>query len=85
MSYLPSDKWATFDHSLISSFPWLLQTDPFNRSHLTPDMLIPDNELKAKIEEFVRTQAARKDGDHVAQHSSKGTIQAPTTDRALVD
>jgi len=46
-------------------------------------MLIPDDELKAKIEEFVRTQAGRKDG--VSQHSSKGTIEAPPTDMALID
>lgn len=81
---LPSSR-VTVDRPVILRHLLSDSTDPFNRSHLTPDMLIPDNELKAKIEEFVRTQAARKDGDHVAQHSSKGTIQAPTTDRALVD
>ncbi len=25
-------------------------TDPFNREHLTPDMLKPDTELKARID-----------------------------------
>lgn len=30
-----------------------LQTDPFNRSILTADMLIPHTELKAKIEAFL--------------------------------
>lgn len=34
-------------------------TDPFNRSHLTADMLIPDTDLKAKIEEFVRSQRSK--------------------------
>ncbi|KAJ8427801.1 hypothetical protein Cgig2_025819 [Carnegiea gigantea] len=81
---LPSSR-VTVDRPVILRHLLSDSTDPFNRSHLTPDMLIPDNELKAKIEEFVRTQAARKDGDRVAQHSSKGTIPAPTTDMALID
>ena len=38
----------------------ILQTDPFNRSHLTQDMLIPNTELKLQIEEFVRSQQSRK-------------------------
>ena len=38
----------------------LLQTDPFNRSHLTQDMLIPDVELKAKIEEFIKSQGLKR-------------------------
>ncbi|KAK3001229.1 hypothetical protein RJ639_020356 [Escallonia herrerae] len=33
-----------------------IQTDPFNRSHLTADMLIPDTELKAKIEDFIKSR-----------------------------
>ena len=37
-----------------------MQTDPFNRSHLTQDMLIPNTELKLQIEEFVRSQQSRK-------------------------
>lgn len=37
-----------------------LQTDPFNRSHLTQDMLIPDTELKSRIEEFIRSQRSKK-------------------------
>jgi len=28
-------------------------TDPYNRSPLTMDMLVPDVELKQKIEEFI--------------------------------
>lgn len=36
------------------------QTDPFNRSHLTSEMLIPDTELKVKIEEFIRSQGIKK-------------------------
>ena len=37
-----------------------LQTDPFNRSHLTQDMLLPDTDLKLRIEEFVRSQQSKK-------------------------
>ncbi len=33
--------------------------DPFTRQPLTPDMLQPDAELKAKIEEYIRTKTAR--------------------------
>lgn len=36
----------------IPFFP-VLQTDPFNRSLLTSDMLVPDVRLKMKIEEFL--------------------------------
>ncbi|CAH1420992.1 unnamed protein product [Lactuca virosa] len=61
-------------------------TDPFNRSHLTPDMLIPDTELKQKIEEFVRSQQ-RKQEDLSMQSSSKSSIQSPdaTSTRPLID
>ena len=38
----------------------VLQTDPFNRSHLTQDMLIPNTELKLRIEEFIQAQDSRK-------------------------
>ncbi|XVF60552.1 hypothetical protein PTKIN_Ptkin08bG0057000 [Pterospermum kingtungense] len=31
-------------------------TDPFNRSHLTVEMLIPNTELKARSEEFIKSQ-----------------------------
>lgn len=59
-------------------------TDPFNRSHLTPDMLIPDTELKQKIEEFVRSQQ-RKQEDLSMQSSSKSSIQSPDATRPLID
>ncbi|KAK1296537.1 putative ubiquitin conjugation factor E4 [Acorus calamus] len=39
-----------------------IQSDPFNRSHLTQDMLIPDVELKAKIEEFIKSQSLKSQG-----------------------
>jgi ubiquitin conjugation factor E4 B len=34
-------------------FGTCVQTDPFNRSVLTSDMLIPDVELKARIDEYL--------------------------------
>lgn len=37
------------------------QTDPFNRSHLTQDMLIPDAELKQRIDEFIRSRRGGHD------------------------
>ncbi|KAK1432899.1 hypothetical protein QVD17_09802 [Tagetes erecta] len=61
-------------------------TDPFNRSHLTPDMLIPDTELKQKIEEFVRSQQRKQHGeDVIMQNSSKSSIQSPDGTRPLID
>ncbi|KAI3500720.1 hypothetical protein L2E82_19321 [Cichorium intybus] len=61
-------------------------TDPFNRSHLTPDMLIPDIELKQKIEEFVRSQQRKQQGEDMSmQSSSKSSIQSPDGTRPLID
>ncbi|KMT17300.1 hypothetical protein BVRB_2g039970 isoform A [Beta vulgaris subsp. vulgaris] len=60
-------------------------TDPFNRSPLTPDMLIPDHELKSKIEEFVRSHSTRNLDDGINATSAKGTIQTPTTEMQLID
>lgn len=39
---------------------FLLQHDPFNRAALTTDMLIPDIDLKARIDEFVKSHQSRK-------------------------
>ncbi|KAJ0535554.1 putative U box domain, Zinc finger, RING/FYVE/PHD-type, ubiquitin conjugation factor E4, core [Helianthus annuus] len=61
-------------------------SDPFNRSHLTPDMLIPDTELKHKIEEFVKSQQRKQHGEDVSmQNSSKSSIQSPDGTRPLID
>ncbi|KAM0006921.1 putative U box domain, Zinc finger, RING/FYVE/PHD-type, ubiquitin conjugation factor E4, core [Helianthus debilis subsp. tardiflorus] len=61
-------------------------SDPFNRSHLTPDMLIPDTELKHKIEEFVKSQQRKQLGEDVSmQNSSKSSIQSPDGTRPLID
>ncbi|KAF5958739.1 hypothetical protein HYC85_005964 [Camellia sinensis] len=46
---LPSSR-ITVDRPVIQRHLLSDTTDPFNRSHLTSDMLIPDTELKAKIE-----------------------------------
>eukprot|EP01121_Diplochlamys_sp_Union-15-3_P012023 TRINITY_DN3548_c0_g1_i2.p1 TRINITY_DN3548_c0_g1~~TRINITY_DN3548_c0_g1_i2.p1 ORF type:complete len:283 (+),score=33.58 TRINITY_DN3548_c0_g1_i2:221-1069(+) len=48
---LPSSK-TTIDRSTILRHLLSNETDPFNRSHLTVDMLIPNVELKKRIEEF---------------------------------
>lgn len=56
-----------------------LQSDPFNRSHLTADMLIPDVELKAKIEEFVNSQELKKQNLKSSLQSAKDLIQTTDT------
>lgn len=61
-----------------------MQTDPFNRSHLTVDMLIPNVELKARIEEFVRSQEMKKHGEGLSLQSNKDTIQT-TNGEMLID
>jgi len=60
-----------------------LQTDPFNRSHLTADMLIPNVELKARIEEFVRSQEMKKH-EGLSLQRNKDTIQT-TNGEMLID
>lgn len=49
---LPSSK-TTLDRSTIQRHLLSDQTDPFNRSLLTPEMLIPNTELKAQIEAYM--------------------------------
>lgn len=53
---LPSSR-TTVDRATIQRHLLSDPTDPFNRSHLTPEMLIPDIELKAKIEEFIQSKS----------------------------
>ncbi|KAJ4815398.1 Ubiquitin conjugation factor E4 A [Rhynchospora pubera] len=60
---LPSSK-VSVDRAVIQRHLLSDNTDPFNRSHLTQDMLIPNTELKLRIEEFLRT--------HKVQSSSIG-------------
>ncbi|XP_062211598.1 probable ubiquitin conjugation factor E4 [Phragmites australis] len=56
---LPSSR-VTIDRPVIIRHLLSDPTDPFNRSHLTQDMLIPNTELKSQIEEFIRSQHSRK-------------------------
>ncbi|KAJ3673125.1 hypothetical protein LUZ60_006499 [Juncus effusus] len=51
---LPSSK-VTVDRAVIQRHLLSDNTDPFNRSHLTQEMLVPNTELKSRIEEFLRT------------------------------
>ncbi|KAH7424550.1 hypothetical protein KP509_11G013400 [Ceratopteris richardii] len=55
---LPSSK-ATMDRSTIQRHLLSDQTDPFNRSLLTPEMLIPNTELKAQIEAFLASRGLK--------------------------
>jgi ubiquitin conjugation factor E4 B len=70
--------------SLCFSIWLIVQTDPFNRSHLTADMLIPDVERKARIEEFIRSQEMKKHSEGLSMQSNKATIQ-PTNADMLID
>lgn len=67
---------SIYGFQLIQLF--VLQTDPFNRSHLTADMLIPDTQLKAQIDEFIRSRELKPHGEDVSMQTTKRTIQ--TTD-----
>ncbi|KAL8172346.1 hypothetical protein V2J09_024150 [Rumex salicifolius] len=78
---LPTSK-TTVDRSVILRHLLSDSTDPFNRAHLTADMLIPDTELKARIEEFVRGSASL---GGASLQSTKGSLKAPTEDMALID
>ncbi|KAG4914643.1 hypothetical protein JHK87_052200 [Glycine soja] len=78
---LPSSR-ITVDRPVIQRHLLSDSTDPFNRSHLTADMLIPDDALKARIEEFVRSQEMKK---HLSLQSTKATIQTTNGETMLVD
>ncbi|KAE8694471.1 putative ubiquitin conjugation factor E4 [Hibiscus syriacus] len=56
---LPSSR-ITLDRPVIQRHLLSDSTDPFNRSHLTAEMLIPNTELKARIKEFIRSQELKK-------------------------
>ncbi|CAL2244427.1 unnamed protein product [Prunus armeniaca] len=80
---LPSSR-ITVDRPVIQRHLLSDNSDPFNRSHLTADMLIPDNELKGRIQEFIRSQELKKSGEDLSMQSGKATIQT-TTSEMLID
>jgi ubiquitin conjugation factor E4 B len=47
-------------------------------------MLIPNNELKGRIEEFIRSQEMKQHGKHLSKESTKATIQT-TNSEMLID
>ncbi|MCD7467046.1 E3 ubiquitin-protein ligase pub1 [Datura stramonium] len=79
---LPSSR-ITVDRPVIQRHLLSDSTDPFNRSHLTVDMLIPDTELKAKIEEFIRSHELQKPGEDLSLQSTKATIQTTDTSNLI--
>ncbi|KAF5748953.1 ubiquitin conjugation factor E4 [Tripterygium wilfordii] len=82
---LPSSR-ITVDRPVIQRHLLSDSSDPFNRSHLTADMLIPHTELKAKIEEFVKFQASKRHSETSSIHSNiKGTIQTTNGGDMLID
>ncbi|KAK4850381.1 hypothetical protein QYF36_006276 [Acer negundo] len=80
---LPSSR-ITVDRPVIQRHLLSDSTDPFNRSHLTADMLIPDIELKARIEEFIMSQELKRRGEGLNIQSIKDTIQT-TNGEMLID
>ncbi|XP_023530220.1 probable ubiquitin conjugation factor E4 [Cucurbita pepo subsp. pepo] len=81
---LPSSR-ITVDRPVIQRHLLSDSTDPFNRSHLTSDMLIPNEELKARIKEFIMSKKLKRQPEGgVAMQSSKATIQ-PTSGEMLID
>ncbi|KAL2335467.1 hypothetical protein Fmac_016680 [Flemingia macrophylla] len=79
---LPSSR-ITVDRPVIQRHLLSDSSDPFNRSHLTVDMLIPDDELKARIEEFVKSQEMKKN-EALNLQSTKTTIHT-TNGEMLID
>ncbi|KAM3363778.1 putative ubiquitin conjugation factor E4 [Capsicum galapagoense] len=79
---LPSSR-ITVDRPVIQRHLLSDSTDPFNRSHLTVDMLIPDTELKEKIEEFIRSHELQKHGEDLNLQSTKTTIQTTDTSKLI--
>ncbi|KAG8384649.1 hypothetical protein BUALT_Bualt04G0139900 [Buddleja alternifolia] len=80
---LPSSK-ITVDRPVIQRHLLSDMTDPFNRSHLTADMLIPDVELKTKIEDFIKSQDLKRREERLSSQSTKATIQTTDT-TTLID
>ncbi|KDO72689.1 hypothetical protein CISIN_1g001583mg [Citrus sinensis] len=79
---LPSSR-ITVDRPVIQRHLLSDATDPFNRSHLTADMLIPNTELKAKIEEFIKSQGLKRHGEGLNIQSIKDTIQTTNGDMLI--
>ncbi|CAH9092541.1 unnamed protein product [Cuscuta epithymum] len=79
---LPSSK-ITVDMPVIQRHLLSDSSDPFNRSHLTVDMLIPNTELKAKIEEYVQSHKPKQRGEDLAMQSTKTTIQTMDTSNLI--
>ncbi|GAB2287734.1 E3 ubiquitin-protein ligase pub1 [Dionaea muscipula] len=80
---LPSSR-ITVDRSVILRHLLSDNTDPFNRSQLTPDMLIPDDELRYRIEEFVRAQG-KKNIEGLSLQNNKTIHRNPTEDVTMID
>ncbi|KAF6171741.1 hypothetical protein GIB67_007262 [Kingdonia uniflora] len=81
---LPSSK-TTVDRPVIQRHLLSDSSDPFNRSFLTQDMLIPDVELKARIEAFIRSHEFKKHGGGISMQTTKTTMQSGNDDMAFID
>ncbi|XP_078436752.1 U-box domain-containing protein [Wolffia australiana] len=72
---LPSSK-VSVDRAVIQRHLLSDSSDPFNRSHLTQDMLIPDTELKGKIVEFIMTRQMKRQSRGL-KRSIEGAVEEP--------
>lgn len=79
---LPSSK-VIVDRPVIQRHLLSDGTDPFNRSHLTTDMLIPHVELKARIEGYIKSQELKRRGKGLSMQSAKDTIRTTDTTSLL--
>ncbi|XP_077211467.1 putative ubiquitin conjugation factor E4 [Tasmannia lanceolata] len=71
---LPSSR-ITVDRPVIQRHLLSDNSDPFNRSYLTQDMVIPNVELKARIEEFIKSQELKKYGQVMDMETTEATLQ----------
>ncbi|KAF8399550.1 hypothetical protein HHK36_015417 [Tetracentron sinense] len=81
---LPSSR-ITIDRPVIQRHLLSDSTDPFNRSHLTQDLLIPNVELKARIEEFIKSQELKKRAERLSMQNPKVAMQTTTDEMTLID
>lgn len=85
VSPIPCSSYLLLLHMVDLFIYFLFQSDPFNRSHLTQEMLIPNVELKARIEEFIRSQELKRHGDLVGMQSDKVAMQTGNVEMTLLD
>ena len=72
---LPTSSRLVMDRAHIVRHLLSDQRDPVNREPLTPDQLIPQPELKARIHAWVADTVARKRAEKAAGTEGAGTMR----------